>query len=65
MTRTLVLTIVQLDDTTTPTVSWQAKGPGVVGQDIRKGDFRVEMPEDVQDTTDWVRQVLAASCEAI
>lgn len=64
-TRSIVVTVVQLDPDSTPSATYTSKGPGVVGLDIQDGTLRLSVPEDVQNTRDWMRQVLAAVCEAI
>lgn len=63
--RTLVLTIIQLDDEREPAMSIHATAPGVVGKDVLNIELRLPLPEDVADSRDWVRQVLAAACESV
>jgi len=63
--RTLVLTVVQLESGTNPAMTLSSSGPGVVGKDVVTLDLRLPMPEDVTDSRDWVRQVLAAACESV
>lgn len=63
--RTLVMTVVQLAEDKTPALSLNCSGPGVVGQDRIVVELRLPEPEDVIDSRDWVRQILAAACEAL
>jgi hypothetical protein len=63
-TRSLVLTIVQLDGGDVA-VGGHVTFPGLLAPERYGMDVRVSAPEDPEDWRDWARQVTAAVCEAL
>jgi hypothetical protein len=62
--RTMSVIVVQLDETSRPFVSVSAEEHTAGGKRERL-ELKLQRPEDVTDTRDWVRQIMAAVTEAV